>query len=31
MVGLFWVVVGSSRFILSDGGWRWIVLVCGEW
>ena len=31
MVGLFWVMVGSSRFILGDGGWRWIILGCGEW
>ena len=25
------MMVGSSRFILGDGEWRWIILGCGEW
>ena len=25
------MMVGSSRFILGDGGWGWIILGCGEW
>ena len=25
VVDLFWVVVGSGRFILGDGGWWWVI------
>ena len=31
VVDLFWVVVGSGRFILGDGGWWWVILECGKW
>ena len=31
MEGLFWVLVGSGKFILSDEGWWWIIVVCDEW
>ena len=30
VLGLFWVVGDSSRFILIDGGWWWINLGCGK-
>ena len=29
LMGLFWVAVDSSKFILGGGGWWWIFLGCG--